>query len=44
MRWPDIEKISRWLLFSGKRHCVVIGREGEREKPTAFIKEIGERL
>lgn len=34
MRWPDIEKISRWLLFSGRRHCVMIGRERERERET----------
>lgn len=42
MRWPDTEKISRWLLCSWRRLCVMIETEGGREgNPPAFTEETG---
>lgn len=31
MRWPDTEKVSRWLLLSFLEICVMIETEGGRK-------------
>lgn len=45
MRWPDTEKIARWLRHPRRRHCVTIETGGGRqENLLAFIKDTREKV